>query len=111
MDAIRFDEERVIKMIDGYSELFGEYPYLVCNKDIALLIQKSALSIKQGPMSLSASSVATQIYSPTASLDAVTINGNTYKLEKNDRMLLPKSFHNAKILIDDELEYGEIHVG
>lgn len=84
MTGIKIDEEKLQRHIDTYYDLFNTYPYLICSEEtMKLLPYKWELYISS----------------------SFTIGNET---EKEAKVM---KWHEAKILIDNELPLGEFHIG
>ena len=88
MIAIRFDEDKANKCINAYYDMHGEYPYLICNEETQKIL----------PTHIQTVTVCTTEY----------ISGIAVKDQAKPKT---KRWNNAKVLIDNELEFGEVHIG
>ena len=91
MIAIKFDEDKAKKCIDAYYDVHGKYPYLICNEETEKMLPTYTQTVTvhdTGYVSISGVvTVADQVKQKT------------------------KRWNNAKVLIDNELEFGEVHIG
>ena len=118
MIAIKFDKEKVGKCIDGYKDEHGKNPYLILSeKTFGLLKDENAfsLSINNDGICCSTHDVVTSIgIIPTNNINfdemSIKINDNEF-VNKNKKTKDYGTWHGAKILIDNSLPYGEVHVG
>ena len=111
MIAIKFDKEKVENSINSYKEEHGKYPYLIMSeKTYKLLPTENSFTINNN--GLWCGCTDTIGASNNINLDEMTIkiNDNEF-VNKNKRDKSYGSWHNAKVLIDNSLDYGEIHIG
>lgn len=95
MNAIMFDKEKVKKCIDAYHDEKGAYPYLIMSEKTKTdLLDKSPSDIS-----------AMEITSITSI--SFCVNNTTHTTEESKKLPVWK---NAKILFDNDLEFGEIYV-
>ena len=95
MFGFKFDEDKIKVAIDIYKEEHGSYPYLILNTETEKYLP-------------------TEIAMPTYSSLFITCGGsfsdctdhsdNTKEINKSKRT----KWHNAKILIDNDLKLGEV---
>ncbi len=81
MIAIKFDEEKVGHCIQAYKDERGKNPYLIMSEKTAKILPKLTNTIR------------------------ITPDGTTIQYDNT-----PRSWNNCKILIDDDLEFGEVHI-
>lgn len=93
MMGIKFDEEMVKKYIDVYHNQHGKYPYLIMSEKTRDIVPDDGKLF-----------VATNYILTTSG----TVSCNT----SNDMITnTRKTWNSAKILIDNDLEFGEVHIG
>lgn len=115
MIAIKFDKEKVEKCIDGYMDEYGKNPYLILSeKTFGLLKDENAFSLSINNNGISTHDVITQLGLSTNNINfdemSIKINDNEF-VNKNKKTKDYGTWHGAKILIDNSLPYGEVHVG
>jgi hypothetical protein len=87
MTGIKIDEEKLQRHIDTYHDLFKVYPYLICSEETMKLLPRKY-----------------ELYMTTSTISFTIGDGTT----KKEEVL---KWHEAKILIDNELPLGEFHIG
>lgn len=88
MNAIKFDEDKAKRCINAYYDMHKEYPYLICNDETEKILPS------------------------IPSTGAITISTSTYVCGiENQSKPRTKRWNNAKVLIDNELKFGEVHIG
>lgn len=91
MIAIKFDEDKAKRCINAYYDMHKEYPYLICNDETEKILPS------------------------IPSTDITTISTTNYicikDLVENPSKPRTKRWNNAKVLIDNELKFGEVHIG
>lgn len=105
INAIKFDSDKIEKLIDAYYVQNGEYPYLICSEDTAALFVNldPVIRCKNG------SYITTEVSYPRIK--------NEYSISFGDTTISTKpkidygKYHYAKVLIDNDLPYGMVHVG
>ena len=108
MTGIKFDAENVKKCIESYYFMYGEYPYLICNeKTRKLIIQERD---KDNTFTINCNIINSNTMSVPIYPEDFTIGDIKYIKESNINKN-HGTYCNAKILIDNELKFGEIHVG
>ena len=107
MLAIKFDKEKVKSCVDGYKyEHDGKAPYLVMNSKTNELL----VDVEQCYLSY-VSNAVTSVFSAAASCpNSISIDDNKYNLEKGTKNVVD-NWYGCKILIDESLAFGEVHVG
>lgn len=113
MIAIKFDKEKVENSIDAYKEEHGKYPYLVMSeKTYNLLPNENSLVINNNSIWIARTDTIRVTPGNSINLDEMTIKINDSEfVNKNKSGQSYGIWHNAKILIDNSLPYGEVHVG
>ena len=100
MFILKIDQEKIKKCIEVYKDQHnGEKPYIICNEKTAKLIT----SEKEKPKTLSSVIANNITYNIQTPIEKIEING--IKFIKN------KKWDGITVFIDDELEFGEIHIG
>lgn len=113
MIAIKFDKEKIENSINAYKEEHGKYPYLIMSeKTYKLLPTESSFAINSNGIMCGYTDTIRVIPSNSSNLDEMTIkiNDNEF-VNKNKSGKSYGTWHNAKILIDNGLPYGEVHIG
>ena len=93
MFGFKFDEDKIKAAIDIYKEEHESYPYLILNTETEKYLP-------------------TEIAIPTYSSSFITCfvdSKGTKDITEVDKSKRTK-WHNAKILIDDDLRFGEIFI-
>lgn len=93
MTGIKFDEEKIRNCVESYYHICGEYPYLICSEETMKIIPEEK---KENYFTI------TQSY-----LSTTPIIGNNIVKEEQDKKILD-TWYNAKIIIDNDLKYGEV---
>lgn len=93
MMGIKFDEEMVKKYIDVYHNQHGKYPYLIMSEKTRDIVPDDGKSF-----------VVTNYYTLTSGTAPSSTSTEAIPYTK-------KSWNSAKILIDNDLEFGEVHIG
>ena len=110
MTGIKFDEEKVKKCIEAYHDMNDEYPYLVCSEETRKILPPEK---KDNYFTITADKIiASDIMclSSKYQLETITVNDKKFVLDE----FAPKDYgtwYGAKILVDNKLEFGEVHVG
>ena len=102
MKAIKLDVEKIKHCIDGYKDEHGKPPYLIMSSKTKELFPPS-ISITSEELYISTS---TNIFT---SPESIVIGDKKYILEKNLEKI--STWNECKIMIDDTLELGEVHIG
>ena len=89
MIAIKFDEDKAKKCIDAYYDMHGVYPYLICNEETQKILPTYTQTVTVHDGYAFISGVVTEDHGKPRT----------------------KRWNNAKVLIDNELEFGEVHIG
>ena len=114
MYAIKFDGEKVKNIIQAYYDTNGKYPYLICNKETAKLCfaykEEKPNDVSNISVTSYYSSVQTEIAHIQKPIRSLTINDVEY-IEKTEDVNKPLKWNNATVLIDDSIEFGEVHIG
>lgn len=106
MNVLKIDEEKLVRNIEAYHDQHGEYPYLIMNDETRKILPKEDISIFS---SVVINSNSLEI-SNTAAVNEIKINDKTYVLSDNANKDYGK-WHSARILVDNKLELGEVHIG
>ena len=105
MLGIKFNDEMIKKCIETYHFQYGEYPYLIMNEKTRKLIPN------EDGMSYYITSDNFNIsLKPENAIHNISINDKKY-VEEPETITPKKSWYGAKILIDNDLDFGEVHVG
>ena len=109
MNCIKFDEEKTKRCIDAYYDQHGSYPYMITSSKTYDTIPLEKLSANLDINSLTASSYTISSTNMNVILvDEIKVGDNTYILKRDP---VYKKWYNAKILFDEELKFGEVHIG
>lgn len=105
MRAIKLDVEKIKHCIDGYKDEHNKPPYLIMSsKTKKLLPSSSSITLNEG-LCISTSMITNIVTSP----ESIVVDDKKYILEKNlDKIA---TWNECKIMIDDTLELGEVHIG
>ncbi len=107
MNVLKIDEEKLIRNIEAHHDQHGEYPYLIMNDETRKILPKE----NNSPFSsVIINSNSFEISPNTAAVNAIKINDKTYTLSDNTNKDYGK-WHSARILVDNKLKFGEVHVG
>ena len=110
MTGIKFDEEKVKRCIEAYHDMHGQYPYLICSELTRKILPSE---IKENSFAITSDQiyVTSAIHTPKKlDIDSITVDEKKYIAEDS----IHKDYgtwYGAKILIDNKLEFGEVHVG
>jgi len=119
MKAIKFDEEKVLNCIKAYHDMHGEYPYLICNNETRKMIPKEKVDYSNcltfgidniNSITTTANTNSITTTSKSYPPEEIKINYQKYIKEEN----VNKSYgtwYGAKIIIDNSMGFGEVHVG
>lgn len=94
MMGIKFDEEMVKKYIDVYHDQHGKYPYLIMSEKTRDIIPDDGM-----------------LYVATNTNYTITSSILTSSTSNDMVTHARKTWNSAKILIDNDLEFGEVHIG
>ena len=104
MNVIKLDEEKIKKCIEAYRIQHDAYPYLICSEETADLFDfRTKIRFANG------CSVETIPSSDTKTNTTTFTFGNVSVESKEPKKY--GTFYGSKILIDNDLPYGEIHIG
>ena len=93
MMGIKFNEEMVKKYIDVYHDQHGKYPYLIMSEKTRDIIPDNGVPF-----------ITTSYYTLTSGTVPSSTSTEVIPHTK-------KTWNSAKILIDNDLEFGEVHIG
>ena len=107
MNCIKFDEEKAKRCIDAYYDQHGSYPYLIMSSETydAIQLEKRGIILDSNSLTVSGYTLSNVNVAP---VDEIKVGENTYILKKDP---VYKKWYNAKILFDEELKFGEVHIG
>ena len=107
MIAIKFDNEKLMNVINIFEETHGRKPYIICNENTMKQINCSESAKITRPIGgyTIGSFVIPDNNKPSKS---IKVGDAEYILKEEFH---PPVWHGSKILIDPDLEYGEIHIG
>ena len=107
MNCIKFDEEKAKKCIDAYYDQHGSYPYMIMNSKTYDTVPPEKLSpiVDANSLTVSGYTISNVNVAP---VDEIKVGDNTYILKRDP---VYKKWYNAKILFDEELKFGEVHIG
>ena len=108
MNCIKFDEEKAKRCIDTYYDQHGSYPYMIMNSKTYDIMPPEKLGANLDINSLTVGSCIFPTNVNVASVDEIKVGDNTYILKKDP---VYKKWYNAKILFDEDLKFGEVHIG
>ena len=116
MKAIKFDEEKVKKCIESYYDQYEKYPYLVMNKETYKILPAEKKSITLLSDDCNITMPATYCSSITVSGNPINKNPESIKIDDTEYIKRKSEealgeWHKATILIDNNLEFGEVHIG
>lgn len=108
MNCIKFDGEKAKRCIDAYYDQHGSYPYLIMSSKTydTIPLEKPGIILDSNSLTVSSSIFNTNVN--VAPVDKIKVGDNTYILKQDP---VYKKWYNAKILFDEELKYGEVHIG
>lgn len=104
MLAIKFDEEKVKCCIQAYKDEHGKNPYLVMNEKTRAILPPTP------PTTYCISTDEIMIGRQENLVNTITINDKKYISEEEAKKGSGNWF-GCKIMIDNDLEFGEIHIG
>ena len=107
MLAIKFDKEKVKNCADAYKdEHDGKAPYLIMNsKTNELLVDAEQCYLSY------VSNAVTSVFSATTSCpNSISVDDKKYTLGKGTKNVVD-NWYGCKILIDESLAFGEVHIG
>ena len=108
MNGIKFDGEKVKRRIDAYYNQHGSYPYLIMNSKTydTIPLEKPGIILDSNSLTVSSYTLSNNV--SVAPVDEIKVGNNTYILKRDP---VYKKWYNAKILFDEELKFGEVHIG
>ena len=110
MNAIKFDENKVRKCIEAYHDMHDKYPYMMCNEKTIKIIPEEIKSSSYYSIPDSICYCTTSCAStPSMDIDSISINSDKYVKEKSEKSNC-KSWYGAKIMIDNDLKFGEVEL-
>ena len=107
MTGIKFDEEKVINCIKSYHDMHGEYPYLICGEETIKIIQEEKKDIKDIYNTLAIKSTDLCINGIMDS-PSIEFGGKKYIAEDFIKCKDYGTWYGAKILVDNNLAFGEV---
>ena len=108
LKAIKFDEEKVRRCIDAYHDQYDEYPYVIINeKTYKILPPEKPL---EGMLYLDYSKMTINATTEEHKDQIIQKNGCDYIL-KEDAYKPRRTWYGCKVMIDNTLEFGEVHIG
>ena len=107
MNGIKFNEECIRKCIEAYHDMHNKYPYMICNEKTMEIIPKELTS----PLMINGSNL---IYSSGFSdsgmeIKSISINSDKYVKEEPSNKSC-KTWYGAKIIIDNDMKFGEVEI-
>lgn len=118
MRAIKFDEVKVVNCIQAYHDQHGEYPYLIMCKETANILPSDVVTV-----ATTASTVSSTVF-PVPDIVAKWSNNITVDNTKPEQISIDNEkytranvtdssfvWHNCKVLIDNGMKFGEVHIG
>lgn len=111
MNAIKFDENKVRKCIEAYHDMHDKYPIMMCNEKTIKIIPEEVKSTSSFSIVDSLCDCGiTNTSNPFTDIE-ISINSDKYVKEKSiDRSCNCKSWYGAKIMIDNDLKFGEVEL-
>ena len=109
MKAIKFDEQKVTNCIQAYYDQHGKYPYLIMNQNTADILPPQ-MTYNTGMGVIYGGNSNTTIAIKDTKPEKITIDNEQYTRD----IAVVKSlyvWHNCKVMIDGDLEFGEVHIG
>ena len=108
MNCIKFDEEKAKRCIDAYYDQHGSYPYIIMNSKTYDTVppEKPSVILDCNSLTVGGYTISTNVN--INSVDEIKVGDNTYILKRDP---VYKKWYNAKILFDEDLEFGEVHIG
>ena len=104
MKAIKLDVEKIKHCIDAYKDEHGKNPYLVMNEKTREILPPTL------PTTYCISTSEIIMGKQENSVNTITINNEKYIPEKEAKKGSGNWF-GCKIMIDNDLEFGEVHIG
>ena len=110
MTGIKFDEEKVINCIKSYHDMHGEYPYLICGEETRKIIPEEKKDIKAIYNTLNTLATKSTDLCINGIMDSPSIEfgGKKYIAEDSIKCMNYGTWYGAKILVDNNLKFGEI---
>lgn len=107
MTGIKFDEEKVINCIKSYHDMHGEYPYLICGEETRKIIPEEKKDIYNTLNTLAIKS-ADLCINNTMDFPSIEFGGKKYIAEDSIKCKDYGTWYGAKILVDNNLKFGEV---
>lgn len=107
LKAIKFDEEKVKRCIDAYHDQNGKYPYVIINEQTYKILPpekplEGMLYLDCSKMTIGTTTEHTDQY--------IQKNGCEYIL-KETAYKPCRTWYGGKVMIDNTLSFGEVHIG
>ena len=107
MNCIKFDEEKAKRCIDSYYDQHGSYPYMIMNSKTYDTVPPEKLNPIVDANSLTVGGYTISNVNVTP-INEIKVGDYTYILKRDP---VYKKWYNAKILFDEDLKFGEVHIG
>jgi len=98
--AVKFDENKVINCIQAYKEEHNKNPYLIMSEKTQKLLSPNTIFYNGGYIN--------------NFINSTKISGTLQDDKTKDDIVYKPvswSWYSCKIMIDNDLEFGEIHIG
>ncbi len=105
MRAIMLDVEKIKHCIDGYKDEHGKLPYLIMSSKTKELLPPSSSITPNEALCITGMITTNNV----TSLKSISIDGKKYVPEESIGKI--ENWNKCKIMIDDTLEFGEVHIG
>ena len=110
MNAIKFDKDKVKKCIEVYHDMHDKYPYMMCNeKTMGIIPEEDKPSLFSIANSICDRGTITYESPTIKDIESISINSDKYVKEKSINTNC-KSWYGAKIMIDNDLKFGEVEL-
>ena len=103
MIAIKFDEEKVKHCIQAYKDEHGKHPYLIMSEKTREILPPPTPTAYCGGLAFG------DIKIDNKAIDLV-IDGTKY-ISEEEAKKGSGNWNGCKIMIDNDLEFGEVHIG
>lgn len=111
MKAIKFDEAKVINCIQAHFDQYEKYPYLIMSQKTANILPSDTVTSVLVPVDGIAvnNTWANSITIAPQKPKEISIDNEKYT--RADTGKSPTVWHKCKVMIDNSMEFGEVHIG
>ena len=112
MNGLKFDEDKIKGCIKAYHDQFDKYPYLIVNEETYKELPPQKANFIDGTsFTFATSADSLGCFTTTNNLPkTISVDDKKYVAEEDSGKNLG-TWYGARVLIDNCLKYGEVHVG